>query len=93
MNKITEDIGTGKPGPGRPKGAVNKTTSLAKEAIAFAAEGLGGADRLIVWAQEDAQNERAFWTQIYTKLLPLQVNAEHDLTKRAARALAWKPPQ
>jgi hypothetical protein len=63
-------------GKGRPKGAVNKTTAHAKEAIAQAAEGLGGAERLILWAKEDAQNERAFWTQIYTKLLPLQVNAD-----------------
>lgn len=63
-------------GRGRKKGELNKTTRLAKEAIALAAEGLGGTDRLIEWAKEEAQNERAFWTQIYTKLLPLQVNAE-----------------
>lgn len=63
-------------GRGRKKGELNKTTRLAKEAIALAAEGLGGTERLIDWAKEDAQNERAFWTQIYTKLLPLQVNAE-----------------
>jgi hypothetical protein len=65
-------------GRGRPKGASNKTTKLAKEAIAFAAEGLGGAERMILWAKEDAQNERAFWTQIYTKLLPLQVNGSGE---------------
>jgi hypothetical protein len=75
-NKITDEIGQGKPGPGRPKGALNKTTQLAKDAIAMAAEGLGGTDRLIAWAREDAQNERVFWGTIYTKLLPLQVNAE-----------------
>jgi hypothetical protein len=80
-------------GRGRPKGAVNKTTALAKEAIAFAAEGLGGAERLILWAKEDAQNERAFWTQIYTKLLPLQVNADVDTKVKISGALAWKPQQ
>lgn len=64
------------PGPGRPKGSQNKTTVLAKEAIAMAAEGLGGTDRLIKWAQEDPQNERVFWGQIFTKLLPLQVSGE-----------------
>lgn len=63
-------------GKGRKSGAVNKTTKLAKEAIALAAEGLGGTERLISWAQEDPLNERAFWTSIYTKLLPLQVQAE-----------------
>ena len=65
-------------GRGRPKGAVNKTTALAKEAIAFAAEGLGGAERMILWAKEDPQNERVFWSQIYTKLLPLQVAGDAD---------------
>lgn len=63
-------------GMGRKSGSVNKTTKLAKEAIALAAEGLGGTERLIEWAKEDPLNERAFWTSIYTKLLPLQVNAE-----------------
>jgi len=60
-------------GPGRPKGSTNKTTKMAKDAIALAAEGLGGTDRLIAWAQEDPLNERAFWSTIYPKLLPLQV--------------------
>jgi hypothetical protein len=60
-------------GKGRVKGVPNKATTLAKDAIAAAAEGLGGADRLIAWAKEDPANERVFWGQIYTKLLPLQI--------------------
>lgn len=63
----------GKPGPGRPKGVRNKTTMAVKDAIAMAAERLGGPDRLVAWAQEDPQNERLFWGTIYPKLLPLQV--------------------
>lgn len=66
----------GKPGPGRPPGSRNKTTTIAKEAIALAAEGLGGTDRLIAWAKADDKNESAFWTTIYPKLLPLQVDAD-----------------
>jgi hypothetical protein len=66
-------------GRGRPKGAQNKTTRAAKEAIAYAAEGLGGADRLVAWAQEDAKNEAAFWTTIYPKLLPVQVSGENGV--------------
>jgi hypothetical protein len=65
-------------GMGRKKGSVNKTTALVKDAIAQAADKLGGVDRLVKWAKEDAQNERAFWTQIYTKLLPLQVSGDPD---------------
>lgn len=63
-------------GKGRTKGSLNKTTKTAKEAIALAAENLGGADRLVAWAKEDPLNERAFWSTIYPKLLPLQVTGE-----------------
>jgi hypothetical protein len=58
---------------GRKRGEPNKVTGAAKTAIELAAEGLGGSKRLIAWAKSDPLNERAFWTQIYTKLLPLQV--------------------
>lgn len=61
---------------GRKKGALNKTTRAAKDAIAAAAEALGGAERLTEWAQEDPANERVFWGTIYPKLLPLQVTGE-----------------
>ena len=64
----------GKGNPGKPKGALNKTTLAAKEAIALAADRLGGADRLVEWVKEDTSNERVFWGTIYPKLLPLQVN-------------------
>lgn len=67
----------GERGPGRPKGSVNKTTAAAKEVIAEAAEKLGGAKRLIAWVKEEPANERAFWSSIYPKLLPLQVTGEN----------------
>jgi hypothetical protein len=63
-------------GKGRVKGSLNKTTKAAKDAIAEAAEALGGAARLTSWAQEDPANERVFWGTIYPKLLPLQVTGE-----------------
>jgi peptide deformylase len=62
---------------GRRKGVPNKMTTAAKEAIALAAEKLGGAERLFAWAQEDPKNEAAFWTTIYPKLLPLQLTGEN----------------
>lgn len=68
----------GKKTGGRTKGTPNKTTSIAKSAIEFAAQGLGGGERLKAWALEDPQNERVFWSQIYTKLLPLQVQGDPD---------------
>ena len=63
-------------GIGRKKGVLNKTTRSVKEAIEIAAQGLGGAERLVAWAKEDPANERAFWSSIYPKLLPLQVTGE-----------------
>lgn len=77
--KVVADTGKRKPpaaGKGRPKGALNKTTMIAKDAIAAAAEGLGGTERLIAWAKSDEKNEHSFWTTIYPKLLPLQVNGD-----------------
>lgn len=63
-------------GAGRPKGSPNKTTRAAKDAIAFAAEELGGGERLAAWAKEAPENEKAFWTTVYPKLLPMQVTGE-----------------
>jgi len=65
--------GEKRPNQGRPKGLTNKTTQSAKDAIAAAAEALGGSDRLVAWVKEDASNEKVFWGTIYPKLLPLQV--------------------
>lgn len=76
MNKVAKNNNLVGKKQGRPKGSLNKTTMAAKEAISFAAEGLGGATRLIDWAKEDPKNESAFWTTIYPKLLPLQVSGE-----------------
>lgn len=61
---------------GRPKGSLNKVTASAKDAIAQAAEKLGGTNRLAEWAKEDPLNERAFWSTIYPKLLPLQIGGD-----------------
>jgi hypothetical protein len=57
---------------------VSKTTKTAKEAIALAAEGLGGVNRLIDWAKEDPANERAFWASIYPKLIPVQIAGDDE---------------
>jgi len=77
VNKIQANNLTRK-GAGRPKGSPNKTTAAAKDAIAQAAEQLGGANRLVEWAKEDPLNERAFWTTVYPKLLPVQVSGDSE---------------
>jgi hypothetical protein len=77
----------GNAGKGRPKGASNKTTIAAKEAIQIAADGLGGTARMIAWAKEDPLNERAFWSSIYPKLIPLDVNATVAVSQEARKWL------
>jgi len=59
---------------GREKGTPNKMTASVKEAIEFAAQELGGGERLAAWAKASPDNEKTFWASIYPKLLPLQVN-------------------
>lgn len=72
-------IGTEKgPKPGRPKGSPNKIGKEAKEVIAAAAAELGGEKRLVAWAKEDVLNERAFWSTIYPKLIPLTLQGDPD---------------
>jgi hypothetical protein len=85
--KIGENRGNA--GKGRPKGAKNKTTSMAKEAIALAAKNLGGAKRIVEWAKEDPQNERVFWGTIYPKLMPLQIGGDPD-NPIQHKVIEWK---
>ena len=66
----------GKKTGGRTKGTPNKKTIIAKDMIAEVAARLGGTDRMVAWAQEDPDNEKAFWVSIYPKMLPLQVSGE-----------------
>ena len=63
---------------GRKEGTPNKLTAIARDAIAQAAEALGGAKRLAEWAKEEPENESAFWTRIYPRLLPVQITGADD---------------
>jgi len=58
--------------------AKNKIPMAAKEMIAQVAENLGGGERMLEWVKSDPANEKAFWTAIYPKLLPLQVSGDPD---------------
>jgi hypothetical protein len=90
-NEATKNTGRfGKGNSGKPKGATNKTTRTAREAIALAAEKLGGVDRLVAWAKEDPANERAFWSSVYPKLLPVQVSGEDGGPIKASLVVSFK---
>jgi hypothetical protein len=65
---------------GRQKGTPNKVTTDVKAAIERVANGLGGAQGMLEWAKSDPVNERIFWSQIYPKVLPKEIRAEHEVT-------------
>lgn len=89
MNKITEDIGAGKPGPGRPKGAQNRITREIKEMVAEALDDAGGVNYLV---QQARDNPNAFLTLV-GKVIPLQVAGQLNHAVKISGSLAWKPPQ
>lgn len=72
MNKITEEIGSGKPGPGRPPGSQNKVTKAVKEMVIQALDEAGGVQYLVTQSRD---NPTAFLTLV-GKVLPLQVSGE-----------------
>jgi hypothetical protein len=78
-NKTTFQKGRKKTG-GRRVGTFNKNTVTVKDTIAMAAERIGGVDRLVTWINESPENERLFWTQMYLRLLPLQINTKVERT-------------
>jgi hypothetical protein len=49
--------------------------NIAKQQVA---ENIGGVARMTEWVRKSPENEKAFWTSIYTKLLPLQVAGDKD---------------
>ena len=76
-NKKTENIGEGKAGPGRPKGAPNKATAAVKDMVVGALNGAhpdGGMAYLIEQAEK---NPKAFLTLV-GKIIPVQQHVQGD---------------
>ncbi len=65
------------PGPGRPKGIPNKTTTALKEAILLAAEKAGGKDGLVGYLHGVAVDNPQAFCGLLGKVLPLQVTGEN----------------
>ena len=69
-------IGTGKPGPGRPKGSGDKISRGVKEMVIAALNAVGGQAYL---EEQAVENPKAFLTLI-GKVIPLQVAGALDHT-------------
>jgi hypothetical protein len=59
---------------GRKTGAINKATRNAKEAFQMAFDQLGGIERMVLWATEDPDNLKTFYT-LYARLIPTDVTS------------------
>lgn len=68
-------VGDGTPGPGRPKGVPNKTTTVLKEAILQAATEAGGKDGMIGYLKAQAIANPQSFLPLLGKVLPLDLNA------------------
>jgi hypothetical protein len=72
----------GGPGPGRPKGLPNKTTTILKEAVLIAAENVGndgaGKGGLVGYLQHVAATNVPAFTSLLGRVLPLQVVGDPD---------------
>lgn len=75
--KQTPRIGEGKPGPGRPKGIPNRTTTLLKDAILQAATKAGGDD-LVAYLEKQAKENPGPFMALLGKVLPMQVVGDPD---------------
>lgn len=68
-------IGSGKPGPGRPKGRPNNLTISAREAFQCAFDELGGKDGLVSWAKSSEEARDSFY-KLYARLIPVEVTGK-----------------
>lgn len=71
-----DDAGNVKAGPGRPKGSINKSHRQAKENISLVFEMLGSVERMYKWATLNDENLGKFYMNIYTRLIPVHLQAE-----------------
>lgn len=72
--KITTKFGKGN--PGKPKGAVNKTTGQIRDMIAQALDAAGGVDYLIECAH-DPKTKAAF-LGLVGKVMPVQLQGDKE---------------
>jgi len=95
MAERKEGVNTGNAGKGRPRGALNKTTTALKEAILLAAEEVGydrqGEDGLTGYLRKVAEDDVKAFSSLLGKVLPMTVAGDkenpvvHEIVRRIVR--------
>ena len=67
-------VGDGTPGPGRPKGSVNKATKALKDMILAALDKAGGE----AYLEKQAETNPVAFMTLIGKVLPMQVQGTGD---------------
>lgn len=75
-NKVTDGKFPAGRGPGRPKGSVNKTTALLKDAILLAATNADEKGGLVGYLTTQAKENPGPFLTLLGKVLPMQVTGE-----------------
>jgi hypothetical protein len=74
-------VGDGTPGPGRPRGIPNKTTSLLKDALMIAATNAGGKAGLVGYLTQQATANPQSFLPLLGKVIPLQITGGQEPVK------------
>jgi hypothetical protein len=68
------EIGKGKPGPGRPKGVPNRTTTAIKDMVIAALDGAGG----VKYLKEQAKANPSAFLTLVGKIIPTQITGDAE---------------
>ena len=63
---------------GRPKGSLNKTTTILKDALLLAGERAGGKGGMVGYLTQQAKDNPTAFLSILGKVLPMQVEGTGD---------------
>jgi hypothetical protein len=63
---------------GRKAGTPNKRSAELRRVIAAAEHEIGGLQRLVAWIKADPANERLFWSSMFMRLLPVQLEGSGE---------------
>jgi hypothetical protein len=87
--KRLDQIGGGKPGPGRKPGIPNKSNGLLKDAIIQAAEEAGGKKGIVGYLTQQARKHPAAFLALIGRVLPLQVQ-DRDTSKQIIVEIVYR---